>query len=66
MIKNLICWIFGHKWIEKIRTGIHPGPLGTGVDYYYDVVYYERKTCRRCGEPNPEIQKSKTFNGSTL
>jgi len=53
MIKNLICWLWGHKVIHKAFTGnVIRGPDRlTGMESQITLYKYERTPfCTRCGK----------------
>jgi hypothetical protein len=57
MIKKLICWLLGHKFIVKVFTG----RVQTVATYggHCDVEYYkwvQSPFCLRCGNKNPNLK----------
>lgn len=57
MIKYLLCWIFGHKFVQQIH-------VGKTVKYFLGDAYDSNKYvseqaafCLRCSKPNPYYEK---------
>ncbi len=57
MIKYLICWIFGHRFVQQIH-------MGKTTKYFlgdaYDANKYvseQAAFCLRCSKPNPYYEK---------
>jgi hypothetical protein len=59
MLTTLLCWFFGHKFVDKVYAGVV-------VKYYLGEAYncnsYKWKPmpfCSRCGKPNKNYEETK-------